>query len=142
MKDNVPKFRHKVVAISGDCNMPGMGLKPSDRSLLMEDVTHVFHVAATVRFDEKLRLAVGINVMGTHDVLELAKEMKKLKVHCGAMPFFKSQEAFSSDSLPWVVTPCSLIQIFWRFGVAYGFHLQVRRVAKQATVKQRPLRWK
>jgi fatty acyl-CoA reductase len=89
MKDNVPKFRHKVVAISGDCNMPGMGLKSSDRSLLVEDVTHVFHVAATVRFDENLRLAVGINIMGTHNVLELAKEMAKLKVAGGVMPSFK-----------------------------------------------------
>ncbi|PNF42320.1 Fatty acyl-CoA reductase wat [Cryptotermes secundus] len=80
MKDNEPKLRHKVVAISGDCNLQGMGLKSLDRSLLMEDVTHIFHVAATVRFDEAMRLAVGINVMGTHNVLELAKEMSKLKV--------------------------------------------------------------
>jgi hypothetical protein len=55
----------------------------------MEDVTHVFHVAATVRFDENLRLAVGINIMGTHNVLELAKEMAKLKVSSGVMPFSK-----------------------------------------------------
>jgi fatty acyl-CoA reductase len=89
MKDKEPKFRHKMVAISGDCNMPGMGIKSSDRSLLMEDVTHVFHVAATVRFDENLRLAVGINIMGTHNILELAKEMPKLKVPEGVIPSFK-----------------------------------------------------
>jgi nucleoside-diphosphate-sugar epimerase len=40
-----------------------------------------------VRFDENLRLAVGINIMGTHNVLELAKEMEKLKVHDGIMLF-------------------------------------------------------
>jgi fatty acyl-CoA reductase len=80
MKENVPKFRHKVVAIPGDCNVTDLGIKASDRILLVEDVTHVFHVAATVRFDEKLRLAVGINVMGTHNVLDLAKQMTRLKV--------------------------------------------------------------
>jgi fatty acyl-CoA reductase len=69
--------------------MPGMGLKSSDRSLLMEDVTHVFHGAATVRFDEKLRIAVGINITGTHNILELAKEMQKLKVPGGVMSPFK-----------------------------------------------------
>lgn len=74
------KFRHKVTAIPGDCSLPGMGLTPSDRSLLTEDVSFVFHGAATVRFDEKLRVAVGINVAGTQSVLELAHDMKKLKV--------------------------------------------------------------
>jgi fatty acyl-CoA reductase len=80
MKDNVPKARHKVVAIPGDCNVTDLGLNRHDRILLQEDVTHVFHVAATVRFDEKLRLAIGINVLGTHYVLELAKQMTRLKV--------------------------------------------------------------
>jgi fatty acyl-CoA reductase len=60
--------------------MPGMGLSSSDRRLLTEDVSLVFHGAATVSFDEKLRLAVTINVLGTQNVLELAKDMKKLKV--------------------------------------------------------------
>jgi fatty acyl-CoA reductase len=98
MKDNMPKFRHKVVAIPGDCNMTDMGLRASDRSLLTEDVTHIFHVAATVRFDEKLRLAIGINVMGTHNVLELAKQMTRLKVPAdGVMSSFKLQEAIISE---------------------------------------------
>lgn len=39
----------------------------------------VFHAAATVKFDEKLRLAVAINVKGPKDIIELSKEMKKLK---------------------------------------------------------------
>jgi hypothetical protein len=32
-----------------------------------------------VRFDEKLRVAVGINVAGTRNILELAHDMKKLE---------------------------------------------------------------
>jgi hypothetical protein len=85
----MPKFRHKVTVISGDCSMPGLGLKPSDRNLLTEDVNLVFHGAATVRFDEKLRLAVGINVAGTRSVIELAQEMKKLKVRGCVLPPLK-----------------------------------------------------
>lgn len=48
-KDN-PKFRHKIVAISGDCMLPGLGINPDERALLIKHVNIVFHVAATVRF--------------------------------------------------------------------------------------------
>lgn len=76
--------------------MPGLGIETSDRSLLIEDVSHVFHGAATVRFDEKLRSAVATNVVGTRSVLELAREMKKLKVLITIMPLLKLEEALSS----------------------------------------------
>lgn len=33
-----------------------------------------------MRFDEKIQLAVAINVLGVRAMLELAKEMKNLKV--------------------------------------------------------------
>lgn len=95
LKDQMPKFRHKVTAISGDCSLPGMGLKPSDRSLVTEDVSVVFHGAATVRFDEKLRVAVGINVAGTRNILELAHDMKKLKVFGRVLSQLKLQKAFT-----------------------------------------------
>lgn len=39
----------------------------------------VFHVAATVRFDEKLKLAVGINVNGTKEIVNLCRDIKDLK---------------------------------------------------------------
>lgn len=39
----------------------------------------VFHVAATVKFDEKLRLAAAINVQGPKSILELCRNMSKLK---------------------------------------------------------------
>lgn len=36
-------------------------------------------MAATVRFDEKLNLAVDINIKGTEVLLNIAKEVKELK---------------------------------------------------------------
>ncbi|ENN74979.1 hypothetical protein YQE_08436, partial [Dendroctonus ponderosae] len=49
-----PKFRHKVIGV-------------------------VFHVAATVRFDETLQLATAINVRSVRDILRLARAMPRLK---------------------------------------------------------------
>ncbi|XP_011499624.1 PREDICTED: putative fatty acyl-CoA reductase CG5065 [Ceratosolen solmsi marchali] len=79
LREELPKFRHQIVAISGDCSLPGLGISPSDREILIREVSIVFHVAATVRFDEKLKLAVAINVQSPRDVLTLCKEMPQLK---------------------------------------------------------------
>uniref|UniRef100_A0A336L0D6 Fatty acyl-CoA reductase n=1 Tax=Culicoides sonorensis TaxID=179676 RepID=A0A336L0D6_CULSO len=78
LKREKPKFRSKIVGISGDCVLPGLGINAQDRDLLRREVNIVFHVAATVRFDEKLKLALGINVNGTKEVVQLCKEIKSL----------------------------------------------------------------
>lgn len=80
LRETVPKFRHKIVAIYGDCSLAGLGLKIIDRQTLMSNVHVVFHAAATVRFDEKLRLAVNINVHGTRELIELCAHMQQLQV--------------------------------------------------------------
>lgn len=55
-----------------------MGISSSDREILKQNVTIVFHVAATVRFDEKLKLALSINVIGTKEVINLCRELKDI----------------------------------------------------------------
>jgi len=68
------------VGVSGDVTLPGFGLSDSDRNLLCENVSVVFNLAATVRFDEELKMAVKMNVMGPRELLEICKDMKQLKV--------------------------------------------------------------
>lgn len=80
LRNTVPKFRHKIVAVVGDCSIAGLGMDLNDRQTLITNVNIVFHAAATVKFDETLKLAADINVHGTKDVIELAKETKNLKV--------------------------------------------------------------
>lgn len=102
MKDEQPKFRHQIVAIAGDCCQPNLGMSLQDRAILIREVTIVFHVAATVRFDEKMKLAVATNVRSSKDVLNLCKEIPNLKVFRCAREndkksFFSSY--FSSKSI-------------------------------------------
>lgn len=68
------------MAVTGDCGSIGLGLSASDRDLLIRDVSIVFNVAATVRFDEKIQDAVAINIRGPKEVLEIGRQMTKLKV--------------------------------------------------------------
>lgn len=51
-----------------------------DRKRLIENCNVVFHAAATVRFDEKLKLALAINVSGTREIMLLCKQMVGLEV--------------------------------------------------------------
>lgn len=48
--------------------------------MLHENVHIVFHSAATVRFDEPLKVAVDMNLIGTKRVIDLSKRMKNIEV--------------------------------------------------------------
>lgn len=80
MKKEVPKYRHKVTAIPGDCSLPGLGLTDLNKEFIMREISIVFNVAATVRFDEKIKQAVAINVNSTKEIMELARRIHNLKV--------------------------------------------------------------
>lgn len=74
-----PDFRQKVVAIPGDLMDPNMGISPEDEAKLIEDVNVVFHSAATVRFDEPLKVAVEMNIIGVKKVVTLCQKIKNLE---------------------------------------------------------------
>ncbi|XP_075227257.1 fatty acyl-CoA reductase wat-like [Lycorma delicatula] len=74
-----PLAKEKVSLIIGDCSKPMLGLSNTDQQELQENVTIIIHSAATVRFNEKLKRAVAINVIATRDLLILSNQMKKLK---------------------------------------------------------------
>ncbi|XP_068081071.1 putative fatty acyl-CoA reductase CG5065 [Anabrus simplex] len=81
--DRVRKERplelNKIVPITGDITEPELGISQSDQNLLIQTVSIVFHSAATVRFDEALKLSVTINMLGTKQLVELCHRMLSLK---------------------------------------------------------------
>nr|ADD62438.1 fatty-acyl CoA reductase I [Yponomeuta evonymella] len=80
LKREAPKFRHKIVAIPGDCGAAGLGLTLNDRQTLTEKVNIIFHSAATVKFVEHLRTALVTNVCAPLHMLRLVRDMKGLDV--------------------------------------------------------------
>lgn len=74
-----PLDLHKVLPIEGDITQPELAISPNDRNMLVRTVNIVFHSAATVKFDEKLKLSVTINVLGTQRLVELCKKMANLE---------------------------------------------------------------
>lgn len=45
----------KIVVVEGDILVDGLGLSESDVKLITENVSVIFHSAATIKFDEPLR---------------------------------------------------------------------------------------
>jgi thioester reductase-like protein len=67
----------QVTVVQGDLHQPGLGLGAAERDALLERVTHVFHCAADVRFNQPLVALRRSNVEGTRAVLDLCAGMKK-----------------------------------------------------------------
>jgi fatty acyl-CoA reductase len=80
LKQRNPDNLKKIIPVLGDCKELGLGLSKSDRQMIEEEVSVVFHCAATVRFDDPLKDAVNMNLRGTREVMLLARNMKELKV--------------------------------------------------------------
>ena len=80
LKAEVPEYLKSVTGVSGDVSLPNLGLSEESRNMIIESATSVIHGAATVRFDEKIKLAVDINVRGTMSILQLCHEIVNLKV--------------------------------------------------------------
>ncbi|XP_032674186.1 fatty acyl-CoA reductase wat-like [Odontomachus brunneus] len=78
LKKEQPNFISKIIMIEADFGEINLGLSPENRKRLL-DTNVIFHLAATVRFNEAIRVAVNINVRGTREILLLAREMTDLK---------------------------------------------------------------
>ncbi|XP_048339071.1 fatty acyl-CoA reductase 1-like, partial [Sphaerodactylus townsendi] len=79
VREGWPNFCEKIKAINADFTQPNLAISPNDTQELFSEVNVVFHCAATVRFDEPLKQALLLNVMGTQQLLVLAHQMKNLE---------------------------------------------------------------
>lgn len=75
-----PNQLHKLICVAGDIAQPLIGLNESDVTKLTENVNIVFHSAATVRFDQKLKDAANLNTLGSKRLWDLCEKMSQLKV--------------------------------------------------------------
>ncbi|CAH1636740.1 unnamed protein product [Spodoptera littoralis] len=73
LREQQPKFVDKIIAVSGDVSELNLGLSDKDWNTIADEVDIIFHLAATTRFDETLKLATFINIRGTREILALGK---------------------------------------------------------------------
>lgn len=82
LRQKDPDAFKKVVPLTGDLYTEGLGLSSNDLSLLIDNVSVVFHMAATLKLEANLRDAVEQNTAGTATILDVAKKIKNLAVFC------------------------------------------------------------
>ncbi|KAK6633631.1 hypothetical protein RUM43_001220 [Polyplax serrata] len=105
-------IKNKVAYIGGDVTVPELGMSESDRQILIDEVDIVYHLAATIRFDETLKRAVLLNVRGTKMVLELAKQMKHIEFfyHMSTAYCHLEEKILEERSYPPLCNPHDLIK--------------------------------
>lgn len=64
--------------VKGNVSGENLELDENDRLLMINKVNIVFHVAATIRFDGDLKIAVDTNIKGTKNIINLCGEMLNL----------------------------------------------------------------
>ncbi|XP_018407299.1 PREDICTED: fatty acyl-CoA reductase 1-like [Cyphomyrmex costatus] len=80
LRNEQPSSFDKIIPIIGNVAVENLGLLAADRDILIDKVSIIFHVAATVKFDEGLKQAIFNNTRSTRDICILAENMKKLIV--------------------------------------------------------------
>merc|ERR1719460_3318022 len=78
IETKIPGQLDKLRVVQGDVQEIGLAMSEEDREIVRREVNIVFHSAATVKFDDLLTKSVSMNVRGTKELMDLAKEMKNL----------------------------------------------------------------
>jgi fatty acyl-CoA reductase len=78
LRKEAPERLSKVIPITGDLMHTDLNLSTPDMGLILEEVSVVFHCAATVKFDEALRSSVDMNLLGTQRLIALCHRMQRL----------------------------------------------------------------
>lgn len=79
LRETMPHVLHKLVPIAGDVTEIQLGLSNQDL-VRMENVSIIFHSAASVRFDDPLKYAVLMNTRGARELMAFAKSLSNIQV--------------------------------------------------------------
>lgn len=79
LKKNDPNALNKICAINGDFMEKNSGISMSDFEHLSKNLNFIIHCAASVKFDEPLKIAIKMNTISTRNMLNLAEKCEFLK---------------------------------------------------------------
>ncbi|XP_049886283.1 putative fatty acyl-CoA reductase CG5065 [Pectinophora gossypiella] len=80
LKNERPKALLKLKPLQGDVLFEEFGLSRQDIELLSDEVSVIFHFAATLRLEAPLKDNVNMNTTGTMRTIKVAKQLKNLQL--------------------------------------------------------------
>lgn len=83
-RPNGQELLEKIQVLSGDIGQPWLGLIESDLETIFNDQTLsvVFHSAATVKFDELLKVSIRFNLVATRTIIDICRRLPNLISLC------------------------------------------------------------
>lgn len=78
LREECPDSFKKLYAVDGDVTELGLGFS-AESLKMMENVSVIFHSAASVRFDDPLKSAILMNTRGTVEVMKFAETLKGIR---------------------------------------------------------------
>ncbi|XP_050299737.1 fatty acyl-CoA reductase wat-like isoform X6 [Anthonomus grandis grandis] len=113
LSEMFPDYKKKVVGLSGDFELDGLGLSEESKELITNEVQLIYHGAATIRFDENLKKAVKINIIGTQEMIDIAKQCKHLEAFIHFSTAFSNchESHIREDFYPPHLDPYKLIKV-------------------------------
>lgn len=79
LRESQPDAVKKIIPVQGDVLFDNLGMDTTTLEVLRREVDVVFHCAATLRLESKLKDAIDMNTTGTWRVIEVCRKMKNLK---------------------------------------------------------------
>ncbi|XP_051155914.1 putative fatty acyl-CoA reductase CG5065 isoform X2 [Leptopilina boulardi] len=73
-----PNVIKNVIPLQGDVTQENLGLNDDQLAIIQEEVQIIFHFAATLRLEAKLKDSIEMNTVGTKRILKLSKGIKNL----------------------------------------------------------------
>lgn len=89
----------KITVICGDVTQECLGLPDDVLKILEDEVSVVFHLAATIAFKLPLKDAMRSNVNGTENVIEICRRMKKLEAFVHVSTAFTNADRKEIDEV-------------------------------------------
>lgn len=97
----------KIIVVGGDIGEPRLGISDDDMQMLLNDPTLsiVFHSAATIKFDDPLKVSVQLNLIATKSIVEFARKLKNLVSICHVSTAFVNSHLANTDVIEETLYP-------------------------------------
>ncbi|KAG5670819.1 hypothetical protein PVAND_001057 [Polypedilum vanderplanki] len=78
LREKNPKVFNKIIMIEGDVSEEKLGISEENLKLISENVSIFIHSAATINFNEPLKIAIKTNLQSVKEIMKMARNSKKL----------------------------------------------------------------
>lgn len=80
IREKNPSALNKIIAFEGDITLDKLGMSDKDLQVFYDKVNVIFHSAASIKFNDPIKIAVQNNVLPAKNLLAMGRDAKNLNV--------------------------------------------------------------